>query len=162
MSDSKPQGAPVPPAGQTEKANGTTMVVVGCKLPNGLIMEVGKVGDDRYTQVRLRGTNDSNIVGGYGLTEVSKEFWDEWFKKNKNLSFVKKGFVFAHGDMASARDVAKERTLELTGLEPLNPHKDERVKANKDESGKPLVEVDMDHWNNARRNVADATSRMAR
>jgi hypothetical protein len=160
MSDNK--GATPPPAGQPEKANGTTMVVVGCKLPNGLIMELGKPGDDAYTQVRLRGMNDSNIVGGYGLTEVSKEFWDAWFRKNKNLTFVKKGFVFSHADMASARDVAKERALELTGLEPLNPHKDDRIKGAKDDSGKPLVEVDSEHWNNARRNVAEASSRLAR
>lgn len=38
-------------------------VTVGCKLPNGLILEQGAY------KVELNGSNSSIVVGGYGLTE---------------------------------------------------------------------------------------------
>ena len=37
-------------------------VTVGCKLPNGLIIEVGG------QSVELNGANASNIIGGHGIT----------------------------------------------------------------------------------------------
>lgn len=58
-------------------------VVIGCKLPNGLIIE------HKGVSVELRGSriplnedgqpvSDRQIIGGYGVTEVDKEFWDAW------------------------------------------------------------------------------------
>lgn len=141
-------------AGQPEKANGTTMVTVACKLPNGIICEMGKFGDENYTRVALNGANSARVVGGYGLTPVSKEFWDAWVAKNRNLEFVRKGLVFAHNDNASAADEAKDRGEVRTGLEALNPFKDERIKGILGPDGKPLVEVDMNHFNQGRADVA--------
>lgn len=91
-------------------------VTVGCKLPNGLILELG---DKRVT---VKGANSSNIIGGHGITEgVDKEFFDAWMTKNKELSFVKAELLFAHEKTANTTAQAKERKKEKTGLEPLDP-----------------------------------------
>jgi len=92
-------------------------VTVGCKLPNGLIAEVGDV------RIRFAGANDSDIVGGHGITEdVPKEFWDAFVAKYGGF-FVPliKGLIFAHDRTQSANAMAKERRNEKTGLEGLNP-----------------------------------------
>lgn len=91
-------------------------VTVGCKLPNGLILELG---DKRVT---VKGSNSSNIIGGHGITEnVDKEFFDAWMAKNAGLQFVKSELIFAHEKYANTVAQAKEQVDEKTGLEPLNP-----------------------------------------
>lgn len=93
-----------------------TTVIVGCKLPNGLILELG---DKRVT---IKGANSSNIIGGHGITEgVDKEFFDAWMAKNAGLQFVKAELLFAHEKAASTAAQAKEQADEKTGLEPLDP-----------------------------------------
>jgi hypothetical protein len=152
MSNEKtpPQGAPQAAAGQLDKANGTEVVTVGCKLPNGLICELGKPGDENYTAVRLNGANDARVVGGYGLTPfVSASFWAAWMKKNKGLSFVRKGLVFAHNDEASAADHAKDTAELRSGLEALDP-----MKKLVGPDGKVLVETDMNHFTQGKRDMA--------
>lgn len=142
------------PAGQPDKANGTAMVVVGCKLPNGLICEMGKIGDENHVQVILNGSNSAEIIGGYGLTRVSKDFWDAWLAKHRNMSFVKKGLVFQHNDEASARAHAKELSEKRSGLEPLDPTV--ALPGTTDRlTGKPTVEVDMAHLARGKRDMAD-------
>ncbi len=148
MSNPSP-AAPQVQAGQSNKANGTAMVTVGCKLPNGLICEMGKVGDEDHTVVRLNGSNSARVIGGYGLTAVSKDFWDAWVRKHRGLEFVRKGLVFAHGDEASASDHAKDVASTRTGFEAIDP-----TKKILGADGKPLLETDMDHFNLARQSVA--------
>jgi hypothetical protein len=143
-----------PPAGQPDKANGTAMVVIGCKLPNGLICEMGKYGDDNYERVVLNGANTANIVGGFGFTSVSKSFWDAWVKKHQRMEFVKKGLVFQHNDEASARSHAKDLSGLRTGLERLDASKALPGTTDRN-TGKPLVEVDTVHLQTGRRALAD-------
>lgn len=143
----KPKETP----GQPDKANGTAMVVVGCKLPNGLICELGKPGDDNYTRVVLNGANASQVAGGFGLTSVSKAFWESWRDKHKRLDFVRKGLVFMHTDMASAVDHAKDSAGLRSGLEPLDPFKKVH-----NEKGEVVLEVDRDHFTQAQRAAAQA------
>lgn len=152
MSD--PKGTPPIPAGEIGKANSTTMVTVGCKLPNGLICELGKFGDEDYRQVRLNGANDSSIVGGFGLTEVSKGFWDVWVKKHARLAFVRGGHVFAMNDKDSARDFAQERAGVKTGFEALDP-----MKGMSDKDGNLLITPDVNHLTQGKRDTAQAIQR---
>jgi len=94
------------------------LVNVGCKLPNGIILSIGD------KQVRLNGINSSEIIGGHGITEgVDKEFMDTWLAKNKELSFVKRGFIFCHEKVNDVKAEAKDRKNESTGLEPLSANK---------------------------------------
>lgn len=138
------------------KANSTATVTVGCKLPNGLVCELGKFGDEDYKAVTLKGANSAVVHGGFGLTPgVDASFWEAWKKKHGRLSFVRLGLVFAVGDLASARDHAVDLSAVKTGLEPLDPLK----KVTNPVTGDTILEVDGNHFAQARRDVAQATSR---
>lgn len=90
------------------------VVTVGCKLPNGLLLE-----QDGYT-VQLNGANASNLVGGYGLTEnVDKAAFDKWIKVHGDQAYVKNELVFAQAKTNSAESKAKENADVKSGLEGL-------------------------------------------
>ncbi len=60
------------------------------------------------------------IVMGYAVTKgVSKEFWDEWLKQNKDAAYVKNNCIYAFKDHASGEDKAKDLENERSGLEPM-------------------------------------------
>jgi hypothetical protein len=91
-------------------------VTVGCKLPNGLVLE------HQGTTVTLKGFRhpDARIIGGYGLTEgVDKDFFDAWLAAHADQPYVKKELVFAQGKANSAADKAKDQKEVKSGLEPL-------------------------------------------
>ena len=91
------------------------LVSVGCKLPNGIILELGE------KKVVLKGLNSSELIGGHGITEgVDKEFMDAWLLAHKHLKFVKEGFIFCHENAKNLAAEAKDRRKEKTGLEPLD------------------------------------------
>lgn len=91
-------------------------VTVGCKLPNGLVLDVeGKqaiVAGFRGEGVR--------IIGGYGLTAVDKELWEAWLEIHKEQPYVKSGVIFAQDNGNSVRSQAKEQEKVKSGLEPLS------------------------------------------
>lgn len=145
MTDKNPQQTP----GEPDKANGTKMIWVGCKLPNGLVCEMGIRDDADYRSVRLNGANDA-VIGGYGLTQVSESFWNAWVKKHARLEFVRKALVFVEADRASAEAHATEAAEIKTGLEPLDPLK----KITDPETGKVILEVDTEHFARGRREMA--------
>lgn len=90
------------------------VVTVGCKLPNGLLLE-----QDGYN-VLLNGANSSNLVGGYGLTEgVDKDAFDKWIKTHADQAYVKNELVFAQAKTNSAESKAKENGGVKSGLEGL-------------------------------------------
>lgn len=90
-------------------------VTVGCKLPNGFIIEAG---DKRAV---LAGANSSTIVGGHGITEgVDKDLWDAWSALHAELGLLKHGHIFAHEKTANTNAEAKDRADEKTGLEPID------------------------------------------
>lgn len=95
-----------------------TQAVVACKIPNGVILEMGE------KRVHIKGPNhpEAIVEGGFGLTAgVNKEFMDAWLEKNKALEFVKAGFLFVHEKEANAKAEAKEKVKEKTKMEPLDP-----------------------------------------
>jgi hypothetical protein len=90
------------------------VLVVGCKLPNGLVIDI-----DGYS-VTLNGANSSNVVGGYGLTEnVDKAAFDKWIKAHADQPYVKNELVFAQAKTNSAESKAKENASVKSGLEGL-------------------------------------------
>lgn len=108
-----------------EVSKSATALTIGCKLPNGLICELGKFGEENYRRHEIVGANDARVIGGYGLTEnVPADFWNAWVAKHKNAPYMKKGLVFAVGDTASAVDLAKDFAEKKTGMERLDPYKD--------------------------------------
>ena len=92
-------------------------VIVGCKLPNGLILELDE------QRVVLNGSNSSSIIGGFGMTEVNKPLFDAWLAKHKDYEPVKQGLVFAQEKEVNAKAEAKDKTKLKNGLEGLDPAK---------------------------------------
>lgn len=91
-------------------------VTVGCKLPNGLIIEAGG------KSVELNGANASNIIGGHGITyNVDADFFNAWMAAHQDRDMVKNGFVFAHEDAKDTKAEAREKTGNETKLEAIKP-----------------------------------------
>jgi hypothetical protein len=121
-------------------------VTIACKLPHGLICELGLILDagghgmirgPNYKSVTLRGTNTNKIVmpGAIGacvpidalpgITEnVDEEFITEWLRRNAALTFVKNGLVAI---VKSKPEEVKAVSLDLQthrhGMESLDPAK---------------------------------------
>ncbi|HEV2540200.1 MAG TPA: hypothetical protein VGU03_10885 [Frateuria sp.] len=89
-------------------------ITVGCKLPHGLIIRTGG------KSITLAGANSSRIVGGYGLTQVDKEFFDAWSTEYAQFGPLKHGLIFAQDKANAAESRAKEQAEIKTGLEPLD------------------------------------------
>jgi hypothetical protein len=121
-------------------------VLIGCKLPNGIILELMPlpptvVKDQQLypapagKRVELKGANSlrthrrqvSMAVHPYAVTRVDKAFWDEWFERNKELEFIRKGLVFVAQTERDFNAIAKENAAKTTGMEALNPEKDPRL-----------------------------------
>ena len=92
-------------------------VTVGCKLPNGLIIELDE------QRVVLNGANSSALIGGFGLTEVNEALFKAWLEKHKDYEPVKQGLIFAQEKPANAQAEAKDKAKLKSGFEGLDPKK---------------------------------------
>ncbi|KMW73661.1 hypothetical protein TI10_05255 [Photorhabdus luminescens subsp. luminescens] len=93
-------------------------VIVGCKLPHGLTIEIDE------NRVTLNGINSSTIIGGYGLTyDVDKAFFDKYLELHADTKLVKNGLIFAQEKLKEARTEAEEKAELKNGLEPIDPKK---------------------------------------
>ena len=91
---------------------------VGCKFPSGLELELNGV------TVVLNGSNSTEIIGGFGITEnVDKDFMDAWIKQHKDSSLVSTGCVFIQEVAKNAKAQAKDNADLKSGFEPINPDK---------------------------------------
>lgn len=117
---------------QTAAPRTSNIVVVGCKLPSGIIVDVCDPGENEHGQkimvprrqpVTFKGANSSNIVGGFGLTEVDAEFWDAWIKQNAKFPAVANGLIFAQDRRDKAADNAMDHADAKSGFEGINPDK---------------------------------------
>lgn len=147
MPVSKRRRLPPVPTGNPKPAGDT--VYVGCKMPNGLILqncvmeEIREVvqGGARDTMMarrlpemyRLNGTSLTHeqrqngdigypIVHNTAITGgVPREFWEKWREANSSSELVRNNIVFAHKEEASVRRMAAEFAKQKTGLEALDP-----------------------------------------
>jgi hypothetical protein len=94
-------------------------IVVGCKLPHGLHMELNGV------RVTLNGGNSSEIVGTdgvkTGITVVDKDFFDQWAAIHKDAPYLKGGLIFANEKPANVKAEAADKEDLKTGFEGINP-----------------------------------------
>jgi len=92
-------------------------VTVGCKIVNGVILaHQGK-------RVTLAGAKSSRIIGGYGMTEVDKDFFEAWCKANADSALLSANLIFAQDRASLADGKAKEQADVKSGFEPINPEK---------------------------------------
>jgi len=96
------------------------LLTIGCKLPNGIILEVNN------QQVTLNGLNKTTIIGAtYASTSVDEEFWKAWKAQNATFSALKNGAIFEASNAGEAVAIAKDTGK--TGLEPM-PQESKDVK----------------------------------
>lgn len=101
--------------------------IIGCKLPAGLVIS------HEGQKVKLAGTNDSMLINGFGITrEVPADLWEGFAKTFADQPLIKNGVVFAVTDEKSAADASKERADQKTGMEQLDPKK-QQTKPDKEE-----------------------------
>ncbi len=110
------------------------IVVVGCKLPNGIVLDL----PNSEKTVTLNGRNKAVIIGSdYGITDVDAEFWEAWHKVNKKFPAVVSGAIFVAATRQEADAKAKEFADRETGLEPMKTDgKDKRAKGVKTKNDK--------------------------
>lgn len=100
-------------------------VTVGCKLPNGIILEHPM---DPSIKVEIAGLNKVTIIGaGYASTDVDADFWEVWHNANKTFSAVVSGAIFASKSSNDVKAIAKEFADRSTGLEPMKKKGDKRA-----------------------------------
>jgi hypothetical protein len=133
-----------------DDAYGASTIQVACKLPgNGVILRlhqwheenvIGMGGISRSVrvarpiltnQVHVRGyrghyhgpTGEPQfpIIGGYAITTVPRDFWEEWLKQNVENPIVKTRLIWAHQEAESVRDFAREHEEVKNGREPIDP-----------------------------------------
>ncbi|HEV7214161.1 MAG TPA: hypothetical protein VGP33_03475 [Chloroflexota bacterium] len=114
------------------KSSSRKTVMVGCKLPNGLRLQlrkkladapaggIGSVYQPVGDPVTLAGRNSSRVIGGYGLTEVDADFMAEWMKQNEGYSPIVKGMIFVQSTPDRAADQAKEQEAVKGVSEPMS------------------------------------------
>ena len=122
----------------------TDVVFVGCKMPNGVWLDLDKyevINKEQGTvrlikskipRVRLRG----NAVGfmkpdmsieGYVFTPVDKEFWTQWMAQNADSSLLADGFIKPAATLDAGKRIAKDHADER-GQYPAMIDKDPRAR----------------------------------
>jgi hypothetical protein len=72
---------------------------IGCKLPHGIVLEIGSLGKDGvpgkdYRCAVLQGTLLARKGARYGTALVPRDLWETWVAKNKAFRYVVDGSVF--------------------------------------------------------------------
>lgn len=124
------QKAQVQPQAQPPQTK--KQVTICCKLPHGLNTRIYKLGETeegkpimRATDDRIvfNGANSSNIVGGYGLTQIDADIWEAWIKQHVNFAPVKAGLIYMEERRDRAADRAMDQSAAKTGFEAVDPNK---------------------------------------
>lgn len=130
---------------------------VGCKIPNGLILNLYKLVDTTEPSpsggrevkagrqvgepVKLNGCSQPLtgeprpwlIIGGYGLTSnVDHDFMKQWLKDNAELDMVRNKLIIVHEKREHIEKQAKEMKLNRSNMEPLNTQARNTDKSYKD------------------------------
>ena len=102
-------------------------VILGCKVPNGFVMEVDGISKSINGAHTEYGTIAYDRGEQIGITsDVDKSLWDAWRAKHADHPLCKNGFVFEAKSEASLKAQAKETKEVKTGLEQKTPEQHER------------------------------------
>lgn len=92
-------------------------VLIGCKLPHGLILDHPL---DVSKKVELAGLNKAIIIGAdCATTPVDGEFWETWKTVHKDHPAIKSGAIFEARTTEEVKAKAKELKEEKTGFEAM-------------------------------------------
>lgn len=143
-----PVAAPVPapaPAPAVQAKGSRETVIVGCKLPHGLLIDL-RDRDGVAHRIKLAGSAKPvlatqhrpaplhQIAGAAGLTTVDKEMFDRWMEEHRTYEPVLKGMIFATSKLGDTIAEAKNRQSDKTGFEPSRkPKKGEKIEPRTDD-----------------------------
>lgn len=101
-------------------------LIIGCKLPHGVLLEMGDREDDEaYRSHRIIGVlhaHPSELFEGAAITRnIPTDFWEAWMKTHSKLSFVKREFIFASAALEDVQAWAFEQAKRVVGLEGVDP-----------------------------------------
>ena len=92
-------------------------VLIGCKLPHGLILDHPL---DVSKKVELAGLNKAIIIGAdCATTPVDGEFWETWKTVHKDHPAIKSGAIFDARTTEEVKAKSKELKAEKTGFEAM-------------------------------------------
>lgn len=97
-------------------------VTIGCRLPSGLILEVGDVSVELNGQRQAQENSPIVILNAdmYGTTEVDAEYWEAFVARvGKDFAPLKSGAIFEAKNEKEAKAKAKDLKEAPTGHEPL-------------------------------------------
>lgn len=106
------------------------LVVVACRLPHGIIAEVGQFGSPEYKSMKINGVFSVDANGkpssiahnGHAFTQVPEDFWNEWRKAHAGAQYLKNRMVYAEDALDAAQSATTLAEAKgKTGFEPLNP-----------------------------------------
>lgn len=105
------------------------LLTIACRLPHGLVAEVGRFGDENYKQIQLNGPNSKTSDGkgvlthnGYAFTKVPEDFWNEFVRTRKNATYMVNRMVYAEdSDEKAKATTTQAESTGKTGFEALNP-----------------------------------------
>lgn len=104
-------------------------IVIGCKLPNGIVLRNPVKGGKDVT---INGLHKSLVIGAdHVTTEIDGDFWEAWKAKNEEFDPLKSGAIFEARSVNDAAAIAREQTERKTGLEPMKQEAMGVKKANK-------------------------------
>lgn len=93
------------------------LITVGCKLPNGIVLEHPLKPE---LTVSLNGLNKIIIIGAdHATTEVDADFWEQWYGVNKEFPAIKSGAIFVAKNPNEVAAIAKEFKDRKTGFEKM-------------------------------------------
>lgn len=112
-------------------ATPTETVIVGCKLPQGLLLEVDGItvrvnGSARYNMPRPNKKHlqlGVNVHASDGLTTLDRGFWEKWCEAHKDYGPLVNGHIYSSATMNKAKTMAEKTADAKTGFEPLDPNK---------------------------------------
>jgi ribosomal protein L31 len=91
-------------------------VTVGCRLPNGIIIEHPL---DPKKRVEIAGLNKKILIGStFTTTEIDAEIWDAWHAVNAGSHLLKSKALFVCRNAAEGAAMAKDSPK--TGLEQMS------------------------------------------
>lgn len=97
-------------------------VTVACKLPQGLLVKLPAIGEQRERTVKLHGRHSPYAVADHGMTQVKADTWAEIQMVYADAKWLENEHVFAMKDPDSASDKADDRKAEDAGFNPIDPN----------------------------------------
>lgn len=130
---------------QTPKTETKKTVIVGCKLPHGLYLDLRDEQGNIIARQKLPGCANFMLpnpkrkfigtptVHGDTLTPIPADHWEAWQKKNKNHPALRSGAVYAAANRDDATAQAAEHETQNVGFNRIDPEKQLGVKKMTDE-----------------------------